>query len=199
MATKSVTRIVPVSSLAMEDWGPKEGGNATSPLHSLWSPNKGGRNQNWLPHLCLLGGPKEGGNATPHPAFLVIPKQRGTKSEVATKSVTKIVSVPSIAPEGWGPKEGGNAMPPLHSRGFPNTGEQTSEVDTKSVTKIVPVSSIAPEGWGPKEGGNATSPLHSRGSPTKGTKSYLKTYARGNNDAPSISQYGCCGGRQSPL
>ena len=43
---------------------------------------------------------------------------------------------------------------------------------------------------GPKEGGSATSPLHSRGSPTKGTKSEVKTYTRGNNDAPSISKYG---------
>ena len=45
--------------------GPKEGGNATSPLHSRGSPNKGGQNQNWLPHACLLAGRKEGGNATP--------------------------------------------------------------------------------------------------------------------------------------
>ena len=57
-------------------------------------------------------------------------------------------------------------------------------------SKIVPVSSIAPEGWGPKEGGNATSPLHSRGSATKETKSEVKTYARGHNDAPSISKCG---------
>ena len=57
-------------------------------------------------------------------------------------------------------------------------------------SKIVPVSSTAPEGWGPKEGGNATSPLHSRGTPTKGTKSEVKTYARGHHDAPSISKCG---------
>ena len=30
--------------------GPKEGGNATSLLHSRGSPNKGGQNQKWLPH-----------------------------------------------------------------------------------------------------------------------------------------------------
>ena len=35
-----------------------------------------------------------------------------------------------------------------------------------------------------------TPPIHSRGSPTKGTKSEVKTYARGHNDAPSISKYG---------
>ena len=80
----------------------------------------------------------------------------------------------------------------------PTQGATQQSVDCESLTptqgatqqsvesEIVPVSSIAPEGWGPKEGGNATSPLHSRGSPTKGTKSEVKTYARGHNDAPSI-------------
>ena len=78
----------------------------------------------------------------------------------------------------------------------PTRGAMQKSVDCESLTptrgamqqsvdsKIVPVSSIAPEGWGPKEGGNATSPLHSRGSPTKGTKSEVKTYARGHHDAP---------------
>ena len=44
-----------------EGWSPKEGGNATSPLHSLGSPNKGGQNQNWLPQACILGGPEQRG------------------------------------------------------------------------------------------------------------------------------------------
>ena len=44
--------------------GPKEGGNATSPVHPRGSPNKKGQNPHWLPHPYLLGGPKEGGNAT---------------------------------------------------------------------------------------------------------------------------------------
>ena len=44
--------------------GPKEGGDATSPLHSRGSPNKWGQNQNWLPEPCLLGDPQGGGNAT---------------------------------------------------------------------------------------------------------------------------------------
>ena len=43
---------------------------------------------------------------------------------------------------------------------------------------------------GPKEGGIAMQPLRSRGSPNKGTKSEVKTYARGNNDAPSTPKYG---------
>ena len=34
------------------------------------------------------------------------------------------------------------------------------------------------------------SPLHSQGSPTNWTKSEVKTYAKGHNDAPSISKYG---------
>ena len=49
--------------------GAKGGGNATSPLHSRGSPDKGGRNQNWLgtpqnagvtQHFHPLLGPREG-------------------------------------------------------------------------------------------------------------------------------------------
>ena len=35
------SKIVQVSSIAPDGWGPKEGGNATSPLHSQGSPAKG--------------------------------------------------------------------------------------------------------------------------------------------------------------
>ena len=35
------SKIVPVSSIAAGGWGPKKGGNATSPLHSRGSPTKG--------------------------------------------------------------------------------------------------------------------------------------------------------------
>ena len=52
---------------------------------------------------------------------------------------------------------------------------------------------LTPALGGPKEGGNAASTLHSRGSPTKEIKSKVKTYARGHNDAPSISKYGSLG------
>ena len=46
--------------------GPSKGTKsklATSPLPS-WGPHQRGRNQNLLPHPCLLRGPHEGGNAT---------------------------------------------------------------------------------------------------------------------------------------
>ena len=39
------SKIVPVSSIAPEGWGPKEGGNATSPLHSRGSPKKGTKSE----------------------------------------------------------------------------------------------------------------------------------------------------------
>ena len=68
---------------------------------------------------------------------------------------------------------------PLHSRGSPNKGGQNQ--------KWLPHPCLL---GCPTEGGSATSPLHSRGSPTKGTKSEGKTYARGHNDAPSISKDG---------
>ena len=45
------SEIVPVSSIAPEGWGPKEGGNARSPLHSQGSPNKRGQNQKSKPPL----------------------------------------------------------------------------------------------------------------------------------------------------
>ena len=55
------SKIVPVSSIAPEGWGPKEGGNATSPLQSRGSPNKGGQNQKSKPPLGVtmmpLGAP----------------------------------------------------------------------------------------------------------------------------------------------
>ena len=43
------SKIVPVSSIAPEGWGPKEGGNATSPLHSRGSPKEGEQNQKSKP------------------------------------------------------------------------------------------------------------------------------------------------------
>ena len=53
--------IVPVSSIAPEGWGPKEGGNATSPPNFRGSPNKGGQNQKSKPPLGVtmmpLGAP----------------------------------------------------------------------------------------------------------------------------------------------
>ena len=64
--------------------GPKEGGNATSPLQPRGSPNIRGQNQKWLPHPCLLGGPQVDGNATSPLHSRGSPKQRGTKSEVGT-------------------------------------------------------------------------------------------------------------------
>ena len=113
-------------------------------------------------------GPKQGGNATP-PLHSRGPPNKGGQNH-------KWLPHPCLL---GGPKEGGNAMSPLHSRGSPNNGGQNQN--------WLPHPCLL---GGPKEGRNATSPLHSRGSPTKGTKSDLKTYTRGNNDAPSISKYG---------
>ena len=67
--------------------GPKEGGNATSPLHSRGSPNKGEQNQNWLPHPYLLGGSEVGGNAT-SPLHSRGSPTKGTKSK-HKKTTTK--------------------------------------------------------------------------------------------------------------
>ena len=100
--------------------GPKEGGNATSPLHSRGSPTPSAESK-------IRSGPQ----------------QRGTKSEVATSPlpsrgpkrgqkcyVTPAFSgIPNKEEQNlkglphpcvlWGPREGRNTMAPLHSRGFP--------------------------------------------------------------------------------
>ena len=91
---------------------------------------------------------------------------------------------------GWEGRQGGRLGRGVPWGGGGGRAPPNSWVCGPGESQIVPVSSIAPEGWGPKEGGNATSPLHSRGSPTKGTKSEVKTYARGHHDAPNISRYG---------
>ena len=100
------SKIVPVSSIAPEGWGPKEGGNATSPLHSRGSPKEGEQNQKPKPrpgvtmmhHATKRGfkdcpgflnstgrlGPKRGRKCYVTPAFSGVPKRRGTKSENKT-------------------------------------------------------------------------------------------------------------------
>ena len=96
------SKIVPLSSIAPQGWGPKEGGNATSPLHSRGSPTKP-QNQK---SKCTLGvtimlhatkrgfkdcpaflnstarlGPKRGRKRYVTPAFSGVPN-KATKSEV---------------------------------------------------------------------------------------------------------------------
>ena len=170
-------------TLAPEGWGPKEGGNATSPLHSRGSPTKGTK----LEVKTYARGHHDA------PSFSKYGSLTRTRGATQQSVDSKIVPVSSIAPEGWGPKEGGNATSPLHSVGSPTKGTKLevktyarghhdapsfskygSLTPTRGATqqsvdsKIVPVSSIAPEGWGPKEGGNATSPLHSLGPQQRG-------------------------------
>ena len=155
--------------------GQQVGGNATSPLHSRGSPTKGTKSKwanKWaemLHHPCILGGPQQRGQNQSRPtsgrkcyitpAFSGVPKERGTKSELAgPTSGQKCYITPAFSgvPNKGdkikvGPQVGENATSPLHSRGSPKKGGQN-------------------QNWrGPQVGRNATSPLHSRGSPTKGT------------------------------
>ena len=124
-----------------------------------------------LHHPCILGGPQQRGQNQSGPtsgrkcyitpAFSGVPKEMGTKSELAgPTSRQKCYITPAFSgvPNKGdkikvGPQVGGNATSPLHSRGSPKKWGQN-------------------QNWrGPQVGKNATSPLHSRGSPTKGTKS----------------------------
>ena len=60
------SKIVPVSSIAPDGWGPKGGGNATSPLHSRGSPTKGTKSE-----------------LTPAVSGIPTAAERGAKSEMA--------------------------------------------------------------------------------------------------------------------
>ena len=161
--------------------GSKEGGNATSPLHSWGSPskgtkskrpqkraemlhhpsfsglpNKGGQDENWLAQPCLFKGTKVGGNAMSPLHSRGAPK-KGTKSKRAQKRA-EMLHHPFIL---GGPQQNGK------NQSGPKRGQKCY---------ITPAfSGVQNKGdkikAGPKEGRNATSPLHSRGYPTKGTKS----------------------------
>ena len=129
--------------------GPKEGGNATSPLHSRGHPTKGSKIRSGCLSPAFSGAQKRAGNAT-SPLHSQVPQSqaRGTKSEVDASPL------PS-----QGLKRGGKCYVTPAFSGIPNKGEQNQK-------------------WllhpcllgGPKEGGNATSPLHSRGHPTQRSK-----------------------------
>ena len=171
--------------------GPKESGNATSPLHSWGTPTPGAWSK-------IRSGPQ----------------QRGTKSEVAAPPLPSrgpkkgrkcyiTTAFSGVTNKGeqnqkrlphpcllGGPKQGGNisilgglqqrgtksekAISHLPSRG-PKRGQKCYVTPAFSG---IPNKGEQNHKWlphpcllgGPKEGGNATSPLHSEGSPTKGNK-----------------------------
>ena len=108
--------------------GPQVGGNATSPLRFRESPNTGGQNQNW---------PTSGRKCYITPAFLGIPKQRGTKSELVHKWA-EMLHHPCVLGDPQRredkirirPQVGGNATSPLRSRGSPNKGGQNQNWPT---------------------------------------------------------------------
>ena len=157
------------------------GKNATSPLHSRGSLTNGAKSKwahKWaevLHHPCILGGPQQRGqnqsgrtsgcNCYITPAFSGVPKERGTKSEVAGSTsghkcyITAAFSgVPNKGDKiKRGPQVGGNATSPLHSRGSPKKGGQ--------IQIWMPNPCLL---GGPQMGGNAKPPLHSGGSPKKG-------------------------------
>ena len=161
--------------------GPKEGGNATSPVHSRGSPTKGKKIKSGYLTLAFSGAPMRA--EMPRKAYVLKDPQPSGQNG-------KWLPHPCLL---GGPKEGGNATSPLHSRGSPPRGGK-SKVATSPLPSrvpkrgrkcyITPAFSGVPnkgeqnEKWlphpcllgGPKEGGNATSPLNSRGTPTKGNK-----------------------------
>ena len=123
--------------------GPKEGGNATSTLHSRASPTLGAGSK-------IRSGPQ----------------QRGTKSEVVTNKAEqndKGLTDPYLL---GGPKEGGNATSLLHSQRSPTLGAgstiRSGPQQRRTNQKWLPHPYLL---GGPKEGKNAMSPLQSPKSP----------------------------------
>ena len=127
--------------------GRKEGGNATSLLHSRGSPTnetkskRAEKSSAMLHHPCILGGPeqttqnqsgpKRGRKCYITPAFYGVPN-KGGPNQRRPKRVQKCYITPAFSE-------------------IPNKGDKIKASQ--------------------KEGGNATSHLHSRGSPTNETKS----------------------------
>ena len=162
--------------------------------HLAWRPSSFGQSKHEAGHARMVQ--RGGGGVTDLPPDAKLCKMQQNADGLVQLIGVATPHVPKQTPMPQPSKRRGLRAPNPNSRGHatkrglrvltPTQGATQQSVDLE----IVPVSSIAPEGWGPKEGGNATSPLLSRGSPTKGTKSEDKTYARGHNDAPSISKYG---------
>ena len=133
--------------------GPKEGGNATSPLHSRGSPTPSagskirsgpqqrGRKSEVASPLPSQG-PKRGWKCYATPAFSGIPK-------IGEQNL-KWLPHPCLL---RGPKEGGNATSPLHSRGSPtpSAGSKIRSGPQQRGRKSEVAASPLPS-WGPKRG-----------------------------------------------
>ena len=106
--------------------GPKEGGNATPPLHSRRSPI----NRNNMRSGCLtraFSGAQKRAEMLRHPCILRDPQRqaRRAKSQMVPKKGErnkKWLPHPCLL---GGPKEGGNGMSPLHSRGSPTPSTES--------------------------------------------------------------------------
>ena len=126
---RAIRRLLPtLGPLLGGGGGAKQGGNATSPLHSRGSPTKGtksNRAQKWaemLHHPCILGGPrqraqnqsgpKRGRKCYITPAFSRVPN-KGDKIKAAQK-------------------EAGNATSPLHSWGSPTKGTKSNRAQKRA-------------------------------------------------------------------
>ena len=172
-----------VAASPLPSRGPKEGGNAMSPLHSRGSPTKGNKIRSGCP-TAAFSGSKGGQTCYITPAFSGIPNKEEQNHKWllhpylieakkrlemlrhpcflagpqphARGAKSEVDASPLPSP---GPKRGQKCYVTREFSGIPNKGEQNH--------KQLPHPCLL---GGPKEGGNATSHLHSRGSQTKGNK-----------------------------
>ena len=129
--------------------GPKEGGNATSPLHSRGSPTPSAGSKIRSGCLTLtFSEPQKRAEMLRHPCILWGPLRQahGAKSEVAASPLLS-----------RGPKKGRKCYVTPALSGVPNAKRRGQ------IQKWLPHPYFL---GGPEEGGNGMSPLHCPGSPT---------------------------------
>ena len=166
------SKIVPLSSIAPEGWGPKEGGNATSPLYSRGSPNNGGQNQKskrtlgvTMMHHATKRGFKD------CPAFL------NSTGRLGPKTGRKCYITPAFSGV---PNKGGQKQKSKRTLGVTMMHHAT-----KRGIKDCPAFLNSTGRLGPKRGRKCyITPAFSGVLKQRGTKSEVKTYARGHHDAP---------------
>ena len=161
--------------------GPKEGGNATSPVHSQGSPTKGNKirsgpqQRETEPQVATSPlpsrGPKRGRKCYITPAFSRIPN-KGEKNQNWSPTNGNKTRNGYLTPAFSGAQKRSEMLRHPCILGDPQRQARGAKSD------VVPKKGEQDQKWlpqpcllgGPKEGGNATSPLHSRGTPTPSTK-----------------------------
>ena len=161
--------------------GPKEGGNATSSLHSGWSPTpSAGRKIRSVPQQqgkqtevaaspLFSPGPKRGRKWYLTPTFSRFPNaKRAEENQKCSPTRGGTNTSGCLTPAFSGAQKGPELLRHTCILGGPHRQARGGK------SEVFPNNGVNKQKWlphpcfhdGPKEGGNATSLMHSRGSPT---------------------------------